>query len=187
MEQELAYEVVYSKRKTLAVSVAFYGRVVVRAPRHFPKSEITRFVEEKQDWIAHHVKKAGEREKNQKIFRMTAEEREDYIREAGSVITQMCRLRAKQMGVSYKKITIREQKTRWGSASSKGNLNFNWKLILMPRKVLEYVVVHELSHLKVMNHSPAFYRVVAQHMPDYEQPKKWLSEHGTEYKVDLIS
>ena len=66
MEQALAYEVVYSKRKTLAVSVAFDGRVVVRAPRNFPKSEITRFLQEKQDWIAHHVKKAGEREKKPK-------------------------------------------------------------------------------------------------------------------------
>ena len=66
-------------------------------------------------------------------------------------------------------------------------MNFNWKLILMPRKVLEYVVVHELAHLKVMNHSPAFYEAVAQYMPDYEQPKTWLSKHGAEYNIHLIS
>lgn len=187
MEQALDYQLVYSKRKTLAVSVTADGKVVVRAPRYFPKSEITRFITEKQDWIERHIKQAKIREKNQKVFCMTQKEREAYIREARSVITQLCSVYAKRMGVSFQKITIREQKTRWGSASSKGNLNFNWKLILMPRKVLEYVVVHELSHLKVMDHSPAFYRVVEQYMPDYKQPKQWLSEHGTEYKVNLIS
>lgn len=187
MEQTPAYKVIYSDRKTLSVTVAAGGQVTVRAPRHFPDSEILRFLSEKQDWIRHHAKLAEEREKKQKIIRLTAKERERYIQEARTVFTQLCRRYAKQMGVTYKKITIREQKTRWGSASSIGNLNFNWKLILMPREVLEYVVVHELSHLKVMNHSPAFYQVVAQYMPDYERPKKWLSEHGTEYNIHLIS
>ncbi|MBS7007336.1 M48 family metallopeptidase [Anaerostipes sp.] len=187
MERALAYEVVYSKRKTLAVTVACDGNVIVRAPRHFPESQIVRFINEKQSWIDVHIKKAKEREKYQKVFHITAEQREAYIQEARSVITRMCRQYAGQMGVSYNKISIREQKTRWGSASSKGNLNFNWKLILMPEDVLEYVVVHELSHLKVMNHSPVFYRVVARYLPNYKQPKKWLSDHGTEYKVNLIS
>lgn len=186
MEQTADYEVIYSKRKTLAVSITSEGKVIVRAPVNFPPSEIQKFLMEKQNWIKQHIKRAEERNKNQKIIRMTALQRETYISEARSVITELCRIYAEQMQVTYKKITIREQKTRWGSASSKGNLNFNWKLILMPRKVLEYVVVHELSHLKAMDHSPAFYRVVRQFMPDYEQPKKWLSEHGSEYKVQLI-
>lgn len=187
MDQALDYEVIYSGRKTLAVTVTADGRVVVRAPERFPKSEILRFIEDKQEWIRHHVKLSDERKRNQKIIRMTAEERENYKKEARTVITRLCRIYSEQMGVVYGKITIREQKTRWGSASSRGNLNFNWKLILMPRKVLEYVVVHELAHLKVMNHSPAFYQTVAQYMPDYEQPKKWLSIHGAEYNIHLIS
>lgn len=187
MDQALDYKVIYSSRKTLAVTVTADGQVIIRAPERFPKSEIRRFIEDKQGWIRHHVKLSEERKRNQKIIRMTAQERESYIQEAKTVITRLCRIYAGQMGVAYGKITIREQKTRWGSASSKGNLNFNWKLILMPRKVLEYVVVHELAHLKVMNHSPAFYEAVAQYMPDYEQPKTWLSKHGAQYKVHLIS
>ena len=186
MDQALDYEVIYSGRKTLAVTVTADGQVIVRAPERLPKGEIRKFIE-KQGWIRHHMKLSAERKRNQKKIRMTAKERENYKKEAKTVITRLCRIYAEQMGVSCGKITIREQKTRWGSASSRGNLNFNWKLILMPRKVLEYVVVHELAHLKVMNHSPAFYEAVAQYMPDYEQPKTWLSKHGAEYNIHLIS
>ena len=76
------------------------------------------------------------------------------------------------------RIAIREQKSRWGSCSSKGNLNFNWKLIMAPPEVLDYVVVHELCHLYEFNHSPRFWALVAAQMPDYEVWKKWLKTHG---------
>ena len=75
------------------------------------------------------------------------------------------------------RITIREQKTRWGSCSGKGNLNFNWKLIMAPPQVLDYVVIHELCHLYEFNHSPRFWALVAAQMPDYEIWKKWLKNH----------
>lgn len=88
---------------------------------------------------------------------------------------------AKEMGVTYGRITIREQKTRWGSCSSAGNLNYNWKLVLMPGRVMDYVVIHELAHRKEMNHSARFYAVVAQQMPDYKVWQSWLKEHGREY------
>ena len=83
--------------------------------------------------------------------------------------------------VSYQKITIKAQKTRWGSCSSKGNLNFNWKLLLLPPQLAEYVVVHELAHLRVMNHSPQFWRVVAEILPDYAERKKQLNKIGRNY------
>lgn len=75
------------------------------------------------------------------------------------------------------RVTIREQKTRWGSCSSKGNLNFNWKLIMAPPEVLDYVVIHELCHLYEFNHSPRFWALVRAQMPDYEAWKKWLTAH----------
>ena len=78
------------------------------------------------------------------------------------------------------RITIREQKTRWGSCSSKHNLNFNWKLIMAPPPVLDYVVIHELCHLHEFNHSPRFWALVAEQMPEYESWKKWLKAHGQE-------
>ena len=76
------------------------------------------------------------------------------------------------------RVTIREQKTRWGSCSRKGNLNFNWKLIRAPQEALDYVVVHELCHLYEFNHSPGFWRMVESVLPDYEQWKRWLAQHG---------
>lgn len=87
---------------------------------------------------------------------------------------------ARQMKVSYGKIVIRDQKTRWGSRSSSGTLSFNWRLMLAPKQVLDYVVVHELCHIKQMNHSKAFWQEVERVMPDYAIYRKWLKEHGRE-------
>lgn len=84
------------------------------------------------------------------------------------------------MNVQYGRITIRNQKTRWGSCSSKGNLNFNCLLMLAPDEVVDYVVIHELCHLIEMNHSKAFWKQVEQMMPDYKKHSKWLKDHGNE-------
>jgi len=82
-----------------------------------------------------------------------------------------------RVGRAPGRITIREQKSRWGSCSQKGNLNFNWKLIMAPPQALDYVVVHELCHLHEFNHSPRFWSLVEAQMPDYEVWKKWLKTH----------
>lgn len=81
---------------------------------------------------------------------------------------------AARMGVRFKSITIRDQKTRWGSCSSRGTLSFNWRLVMAPQAVQAYVVIHELAHLKQPNHSPAFWQVVAQHFPEYKKARAWL-------------
>jgi len=84
---------------------------------------------------------------------------------------------APMLGVQPNRVAVRDQKTRWGSCSSKHNLNFNWKLILAPPQALDYVVVHELCHLHEFNHSPRFWALVEAQMPDYEVWKKWLKTH----------
>ena len=101
-----------------------------------------------------------------------------YMESARKIFKRKTAAYARKMGVTYGRITIREQKTRWGSCTSEGNLNFNWRLIFAPEKVLDYVVVHELSHRKEMNHSPAFYAVVASVMPEYKACEKWLRDNG---------
>ena len=85
---------------------------------------------------------------------------------------------ARKMGVTYGRISIREQKTRWGSCSSVGNLNYNWKLVLMPPGVLDYVVVHELSHIGNMNHSRRFWQRVASVLPDYQMRQRCLKQQA---------
>lgn len=84
---------------------------------------------------------------------------------------------------NYTSITIRDQKSRWGSCSSRGTLSFNYRLIFAPPKVLDYVVVHELCHLTHMNHSKDFWNMVEQIMPDYKIYKTWLREHGQELNL----
>lgn len=89
-----------------------------------------------------------------------------------------------EMGVSYNQIRIKDTKTRWGSCSSKKNLNFNFRLIMAPEAVMDYVIIHELCHLKHMNHSNEFWSAVADYMPEYETYKNWLKENGGElYRI----
>lgn len=97
---------------------------------------------------------------------------------AKSYIPKRVSIYATKMGVSYGKITIRDQKTRWGSRSSSGTLSFNWRLMLAPKEVLDYVVIHELCHIKQMNHSKAFWMEVENVMPDYKIYRDWLKENG---------
>jgi len=91
-----------------------------------------------------------------------------------------------QLGVIYNRLSIRGQKTRWGSCSCKGNLSFNWKLLMVPPPVIDYVVIHELAHLKEMNHSKRFWQLVAKHCPHWRKHKKWLRAHDTLLKIRLV-
>ena len=100
-----------------------------------------------------------------------------YRTEAAKLIGERAYKLSTQMGVSYKTVTIRGQKTRWGSCSRKKNLSFNWKLLMAPEPVIDYVIIHELTHLKEMNHSRRFWELVAQHCHSWRDYKKWLKEH----------
>jgi predicted metal-dependent hydrolase len=102
-----------------------------------------------------------------------------WCREAARVVlTARADAFAADLGVTYKRLTIRDGRSRWGSCSSAGGLNFSWRLILTPPAVLDYVVVHELAHLRELNHSPRFWALVAAHCPDYQLQRKWLKERG---------
>ena len=100
-----------------------------------------------------------------------------YRVEAAELINEKATKLSSLMGISYKRLVIRGQKTRWGSCSHKKNLSFNWKLIMAPEPVVEYVIIHELIHLKEMNHSKRFWELVAQYCPGWREHKKWLKQH----------
>ena len=175
------YEIIYSSRKTLALQITPEGRVIVRAPRRCSRSYIDSFVREKAQWVERHLKKLREQTEmrdNPAHPPLSDKDRARYIAIARDIFTRKTEYYARIMGISYGRIAIREQKTRWGSCSSKGNLNFNWRLILAPEEVLDYVVVHELAHRREMNHSRAFYAVVESVLPDYRRARKWLKENG---------
>ena len=173
------YELIRSGRKSLTIQIKTDGSVVVRAPLRLAKYRIERFVTEHEDWIRTQQKKAEKY--REQVHVITEEERRDGILRAKKIFSERTAYFAKRMGVTYNRITIREQKTRWGSCSSVGNLNYNWKLVLMPPGVLDYVVVHELAHRREMNHSAAFWKVVATWMPDYKKYRKWLRDNGNQF------
>ena len=102
-----------------------------------------------------------------------------YRRVARDEIVPRVEHAAAALGVQARTISIRGQRTRWGSCSASGTLSFNWRLLLAPEAVLDYVVWHEACHLQVMDHSPRFWALVERHVPDYRAPRRWLREHGT--------
>lgn len=174
------YRIIRSSRKTLAIQVSVSGQVTVRAPHTMPDSTIQRFLSQKESWILEHLSHAATEPAHPQAENPPLSEfrRSYYMESARKIFKRKTAAYARKMGVTYGRITIREQKTRWGSCTSEGNLNFNWRLIFAPEKVLDYVVVHELSHRKEMNHSPAFYAVVASVMPEYKTCEKWLRDNG---------
>lgn len=169
------YKIIKSGRKTLGLQVKEDGQIIVRAPYRVSKKQIDTFVQSHEEWIRKARKKMGEMQENRSSI--TEQQRRDGIEKALCVIPERVSYFAGRMGVSYGRITIREQKTRWGSCSSKGNLNFNWKLVLVPLELLDYVVVHELAHRIEMNHSPQFWAVVEREMPDYKERRKMLKKY----------
>lgn len=179
--EELNYAVRRSDRRTLAIEVGAGGRVLVRAPRWVSEREIRSFVSAHADWIDAARKRMAARQTSLSEEERTPLSARD-IRELGNQAVRDLPPRvaryAKQMGVTYGRITVRNQKTRWGSCSREGNLNFNCLLMLAPERVRDYVVVHELCHRKQMNHSARFWAEVEKVMPDYRVQQKWLSDHG---------
>ena len=176
----LSVLLVRSSRKTLAVQIRADGTVIARAPLRMPKDRILCFLSEKASWIRMQQGKMQEREKmrQQACIHLDAAQEKELRERAKSVLAQRTAYFARQVGVTYGRITVRDQKTRWGSCSQTGNLNFNFRLILAPSEVLDYVVVHELCHRRQMNHSAQFWQEVAQVLPDYRERKAWLTENG---------
>ncbi len=180
--------VIRSKRRSYGIVVDEDGQVTVRIPLRGSMRMAKELVREKQDWIFEKItlqeqrKQIRDLQAAQSESKYTPEQRagleKRYRQAAKEYIPRRADYYAQLIGVSYERIRIAEQKTRWGSCSSRGTLSFNWKLMLAPPKVLDYVVVHELCHLKEMNHSPRFWKLVEEMIPNYKEYRKWLKENG---------
>lgn len=174
----MQYQLIRSRRKTLCIEIR-EGRLLVRAPFAASEAEIRSFLERKSAWIRTRLEQSVAREEAKKnVRRLSADELRLLADQASALFPQRVSRYAGLLGVSWNRITIRAQRTRWGSCSSKGNLNFNCLLMLAPREALDSVVVHELCHRKFMNHSPAFYAEVLRVFPDYRKWDRWLKENG---------
>ncbi len=175
-ESGITYSVIRSSRRTIAIQIGADGKVYVRCPRRMAEAAIRAFVASKSDWIEKHVAKQTAA-LHLPVF--SDAQMQCFVKQAKEIIPARVAYFAPLVGVTYGAITIRSQRTRWGSCSSKGSLNFNCLLMATPPEVLDYVVVHELCHRREMNHSKRFWAEVARILPDYQTRKKWLKENGT--------
>lgn len=176
-ESNMNYKInlIKSNRKTFCLEIKERGVLIVRAPKSASKKDIMAVVEKHRNWIEKKIYEIPVVDESDKF---TAEELAQMVEDTKKKLSVMIPKYSLSMGVNPNRITIRNQRTRWGSCSSKGNLNFNCLLSLVPERVMEYVVVHELAHLIEMNHSKRFWKIVEEIIPDYKEQKRWLKENG---------
>ncbi|MBQ9746213.1 MAG: M48 family metallopeptidase [Clostridia bacterium] len=167
------YEIKRSSRKTVSLEVTREAKALVRAPNRMTKEAIDAFVLKNADWLYEHIKMRKE-----KNARESAENgrREELTELAKSIIPAKVAHFAAIMGVTPASVKITGAKTRFGSCSGKNALCFTWRLMCYPENAIDYVVIHELSHIYHHNHSKEFWKTVEKYMPDYKEARKIL--HG---------
>ena len=171
-------QIIRSNRKSFGLEVNRDG-LIIHAPIQATDEEINSFILQHKKWIENNLNKVEERQKAEsEIVPLTMDEVQKLADKALKVIPSRVKYYASKVGVTYGRITIRNQRSKWGSCSSKGNLNFNCLLMLTPDEVIDSVVVHELCHRKEMNHSERFYDEVLRVFPDYWKWDQWLKENG---------
>ena len=174
----MEFEVIRSKRRSIGIEIK-QNKLIIRAPMQATNEEINETMLKHKAWIEKHLAKAQvQKQALSLVKKLTDSEIKVLADRAMEVILERVKHYAPLVGVTYGRITIRNQRSRWGSCSSKGNLNFNCLLMLAPPEVIDSVVVHELCHRKVMNHSDKFYSEVLRVFPDYWNCHKWLKENG---------
>ena len=218
------YQIIRSKRKSIAIIIERDGTLVVRAPLRATKVQIEALLAKKEQWIKE------KQELNRSLWKALApktfSDGEDFLflgksyplaivknqeqdlvfkdgfylsrsawktakavfekwyrEQARQILTERVDLYAQRNGFSFQKIRINSARTRWGSCSAKGSLNFPWRLAMAPLSVIDYVVIHELAHLHEKNHSRKFWAKVASLMPDYKQRREWLKRNGNTLKL----
>ena len=165
------YIVKRSNRRTVGLEITGDCEIIVRAPNRMSEKEIAEFVNKYQGWID---KKLPEAEKRAEKSKAISEKEEELRRAAREVIPPLVERYSKTMGLKPTSVKITSAKKRFGSCNSKNSLCFSWRLMAYPIEAVEYVVVHELAHIKHHNHSPAFYALIEKYTPDYKERQKML-------------
>lgn len=166
----------------MAIEIKRNKEIIVRIPYRVSERAAKKFVEEKREWIEKTLEKIDSaRENREEKPKFSDTELKIIKKKAKREIPILVDEYAPKIGVTYNRISIRAQKTLWGSCTADGNLNFNCLLVLLPERVMRYVVVHELCHRKEMNHSKRFWSEVSKILPDYKLLRKELKEKGGEY------
>lgn len=158
----MEYKIVYSKIKNIYIHIK-NGEVIVKAPKRVSKKEIDKIVKEKDAWIKKTLEKTEKKDKKEKLY--TDEEFRVIVQDTANELV-------KETGLVPNKVRIRDIKYAWGSCSANKNITISYKLIRYSRQAIRYVILHELCHIKYMNHSKDFWNLVAKYMPNYKEVKK---------------
>ena len=177
---EIRISVIRSARKSLGLEVRDANTVLARIPARVSDRELKTFVENHRSWILEKTAVMTEREENRKSTPapppelLSKTDRMKIQLKIGKRVRHYCEI----MGVTVGYVTVKNQKTRWGSCSAKGNVNFNYQLAFLPEELLDYVVIHELAHRRHMDHSRAFWAEVEKYCPDYLERREQLKEYS---------
>ena len=168
------YTLIRARRRTMSLQLDRDGRAVVRAPYGVKKEFIDRFVAEHEDWL----NRAREKQQNRRLAHPepTDEERKVLIARAKEYLPMRVDYWSDIMGLTPTGLKITSARTRFGSCSGKNSICFSWRLMQYPPEAIDYVVVHELAHIRHHNHSPAFYALIERYMPDWRERMKLLKE-----------
>ena len=180
----LTYTLRRAKQKNIILRICQDDTVLVKAPYGVSEAKVRDYVRSKEAWIRKHL---AQREALAEVPKLTEAQIEELKRKAKEILPKRVAYYADIVGVTYGRITVRCQKTRWGSCSAQGNLNFNALLLLAPIEVLDSVIVHELCHRKQMNHSHAFYAEVYRAYPEYDRWNGWLKKNGKQLMAQIPS
>ena len=167
------YRLVRSKRKSLAIEVTPKLEIIVRAPLFLSKKQIEKFVSSHEKWAEEAIEKIKEKQKNRPP-EPSLEEIEMLKKKAKEVLPKRVEFYSQIMDIEPKGVKITSAKTRFGSCSGKNSLCFSYRLMLYPVEAIDYVVVHELAHIKYKNHGRQFYSLIEKYMPDYKEREKLL-------------
>jgi predicted metal-dependent hydrolase len=171
-------KIIRSNRRSISLQIEEDGSLLVRAPRFILKSSIMRFIKEKESWIDKHKNLSEKRkEKKERFDNLTKKEIKEYKEIAKDVISKKVKYYADLYDFKYGDIKINSAKKRWGSCNVKNTLNFTWRLMFCPDYVVDYVVIHELCHIKEKNHSRSFWNLVEKYYPDFKKAKRWFKEN----------
>jgi len=177
----IRYRIRRSFRKTIQLTVGQDGVLLIKMPLLSGDTEALSLILDHRRWIENRMSKVQKSlERRERVPKLSGEEMQSLKKAAKQKFRERTAFYAPLLGVDYGTISLRFQHTRWGSCTKNGNLNFNCLLMLAPEDVLDSVVVHELCHRKVMNHSAAFYHEIYRVFPDYKKSHAWLKMHGDE-------
>ena len=166
----IEYELRRSKRRTLSIEINSEAKLIVHAPNRMPITQIESFIVSHTAWIT----EKQEKTKSKMLPALSESEISALKEKARAILTEKTEYYAALMGVTYSHIGISSAKTRFGSCSKKGSINYSWRLMLYPPASWDYVVVHELCHLVHFDHSKAFWQTVSKYLPDYKERAKLL-------------